>query len=273
MIESKSNPSGVVRDHWRPISHFDLSLLCDAHWKDAGSGIDQRDLGLGKASNGAMQARLLRAAHGKSKLVDPLRSGGTHFHLFYVIEGRLTMMPADGSSIVLEAGDCAHQPALAQKYRVAMSAGAQVLELAVPFQPTLDGKPLELIDIQHAAQPVINRNVPSAYIRGDGPRSYFMYRDLGVAAATDRRIHIHVLKATAPSSPGGTGKHHHSMCQLFYVFSGWADLEAEGQKSVRMHGGDAMCISAGTKHNMPAFSHDYAIIEVCIPADYETVDA
>jgi hypothetical protein len=34
-----------------------------------------------------------------------------------------------------------------------------------------------------------------------------------------------------------------------------------------------MCISAGTRHNVPAFSSDYAIIELCIPADYDTVDA
>jgi len=273
MIESKSVPTSSARDHWRPIRHFDLARQRDAQWTEAGSGIGQRDHGLGKASEGAMQGRQLRAAHGEGELVEPLRSGGTHFHLFYVIKGRLTMRPNDGSPIVLEAGDCVHQPALAQKYRVALSAGAQVLELAVPVRPSLDGKPFALEDDEHAAQPVINRDVPTAYIRGDGPRSYFLYRDLGVAAATDRRIHIHVLKATAPSLPGGTGEHRHTMCQLFYVFSGWADLEAEGQESVRMHGGDAMCISAGTKHNVPAFSPDYAIIEVCIPADYDTVDA
>jgi quercetin dioxygenase-like cupin family protein len=273
MIETKPAAIATSRDHWRPIRRFDLALQRDAQWTAAGSGIEQRDLGLGKASDGAMHGRQLRAARGEAELAEPLRAGGTHFHLLYVIEGKLTLQAPDGERIALQAGDCVHQPALAQKYRVTLSAGAQALELAVPVKPSLDGKPFKLESDEHAAQPMINRDVAAAYLRGDGPRSYFLYRDLGVAAATDRRIHIHVLKATAPSQPGGTGRHQHTMCQLFYVFSGWADIEVEGQKTVRMHGGDAMCISAGTKHNVPAFSSDYAIIELCIPADYDTVDA
>jgi quercetin dioxygenase-like cupin family protein len=271
MFETKSASTGTNQKSWLPIRRYDLALQRDAQWQDAGNGIEQRDLGLGRASDGAMQGRLLRTTRGEAELAAPLRDGGTHFHLFYVIEGRLTLENPDGSRTVLEAGDCVHQPALARKHRVMLSAGIQVMELAVPVKPAVDGKPFELV--ADAAQPVINRDVAASYVQGDGPRAYFKYRDLGVAAATDRKIHIHVLKATAPSVPGGTGEHRHSMCQLFYVFSGWADLEAEGQETVRMHGGDAMCISAGTKHNVPAFSPDYAIIEVCIPADYDTVDA
>ena len=273
MIETPSASIGTARDHWRPIRHYELALLRDARWQDAGNGVEQRDLGLGKASEGAMQGRQLRATRDAADLAEPLRGGGTHFHLFYVIEGSLTIQAPDGGRIVLGAGDCVHQPAFARKHQIRLSSGAQALELAVPIKPSLDGRPFELESDDQAAQPVINRDVPAAYVRGDGPRSYFLYRDLGVAAATDRRIHIHILKATAPSMPGGTGEHRHTMCQLFYVFSGWADLEAEGQESVRMRAGDAMCISAGTRHNVPAFSPDYAIIELCIPADYATVNA
>ena len=272
MIETKSAPTVPQRESWLPIRHYDLALKRDAQWQAVGHGVEQRDLGLGRASDGAMQGRQLRTARGEAELAEPLRPDGTHFHLFYVIEGRVTLEATNGGRTVLEPGDCVHQPALSQKHRVTFSAGTQVLEFAVPVKPSTDGRPFELEPAAQAAQPVINRDQPAAYVQGEGPRSYFLYRDLGVAAATDRRIHIHVLKATAPSQPGGTGEHRHTMCQLFYVFSGWADLEAEGQKTVRMQGGDAMCISAGTRHNVPAFSDDYAIIEVCIPADYDTVD-
>lgn len=268
MIES---PLPAMAPAWRPIGQFDLALQRDARWSEAGNGIGQRDLGLGRASDGAMQGRQLRAA-ATAELTEALRAGGTHFHLFHVMQGTLTLEAADGGRTVLEAGDCVHQPALARQQRITLSAGAQVLELTVPRQPTLDGQPFALEARESAAAPVVNRDVRENYIQGDGPRSYFLYRDLGVAAATGRRIHIHVLKATAPSAPGGTGAHRHSMCQLFYVFSGWADLVVQGQPGVRMHAGDAMCISAGTVHDVPAFSADYAIIEVCIPADYDTVD-
>ncbi|WP_084217017.1 cupin domain-containing protein [Xenophilus azovorans] len=270
MMESRTAPSAAEAPAWLPIRRYDLALQRDARWQDAGGGVEQRDLGLGGASEGAMQGRQLRAAR-QADLPEALRQAGTHFHLFYVVQGQLTLEGPDDVRTVLQAGDCIHQPALGRQHRITLSEGAEVLELAVPAKPTLAGKELELESSQQAAQPVINRDRPEAYIQGDGPRSYFLYRDLGVAAATGRRVHIHILKATAPSAPGGTGAHKHSMCQLFYVFRGWADLEVEGHESVRMHGGDAMCISAGTRHNVPAFSPDYAILELCIPADYDTV--
>lgn len=273
MIESPHASTVAARAPWLPIRRYDLALGRDAQWLPAGNGIEQRDLGLGKASDGAMQGRQLRAAQAEAELAGPLREDGSHFHLLYVIEGRVELAAPDGSRIVLNAGDCAHQPSLAERHRVTMAAGTQLLALAVPAKPSVDGKPFELEPEGIAAQPVINREAPEAYVKGDGPRAYFLYRDLGAAAATDRRVHIHILKATTPSMPGGTGVHRHSMCQLFYVFRGWADLEAEGEPTVRMQGGDAMCISAGTRHNVPAFSADYAILEVCIPADYDTVDA
>jgi mannose-6-phosphate isomerase-like protein (cupin superfamily) len=111
-----------------------------------------------------------------------------------------------------------------------------------------------------------------AYVQGEGPRAYFRYRDLGVAEATGRRIHIHLVRSTKAIS-GGTGWHSHSMGQLFYVLRGWADLAVERQPWVKMVAGDAMCIAKGMKHNVPGFSEDYLVLEMCIPADYDTVDA
>jgi quercetin dioxygenase-like cupin family protein len=111
------------------------------------------------------------------------------------------------------------------------------------------------------------------YLQGHGPRAFFRYRDLGVADATQRRIHIHVVRSTKASPDGGTGWHSHSMGQLFYVLRGWADLTVERQPGLRMYAGDAMCISPRMKHNVPAFTADYLVLEMCIPADYDTVDA
>ncbi len=272
MSSTHASPAPAAA-RWLPIQRYDLALQTDAVWTDAGNGVLQRDLGLGRASDGAMQGRELRCDGNERELPEPLRQAGTHFHLIQVLQGSVSLANADGSRTVLERGDCMHQPALAATHRVHLGADSRVLELAVPKSPSVAGQAFDLETPQRAAQAVINRDVAEAYVRGDGPRSYFLYRDLGVAAATNRRVHIHLLKATAPSSPGGTGEHRHTMCQLFYVLSGWADLEVEGHPTVRMRGGDAMCISAGSKHNVPAFSQDYAIIELCIPADYDTVDA
>jgi quercetin dioxygenase-like cupin family protein len=62
------------------------------------------------------------------------------------------------------------------------------------------------------------------------------------------------------------------MGQIFYVLEGWADLALEKRPWVRMGAGDAMSIGAGIGHNVPRFSRDYALVEMCVPADYDTID-
>ena len=41
---------------------------------------------------------------------------------------------------------------------------------------------------------------------------------------------------------------------------------------VNMAAGDAMCICPGLGHNVPAMSPDYSVLEMCVPADYDTND-
>ena len=50
----------------------------------------------------------------------------------------------------------------------------------------------------------------------------------------------------------------------------WAMLAVEGRGERRMHAGDAMCLCAGIRHDVPAHSHDYVVLEMCVPADYDT---
>jgi mannose-6-phosphate isomerase-like protein (cupin superfamily) len=119
---------------------------------------------------------------------------------------------------------------------------------------------------------IVNRDEPSAYVAGQGPRRYFAYRDLGVAGATDRRIHIHVVRAIEVP-PGGTGWHMHTMGQLFVVLSGSGVIKVNSPEAIAIKAGDSMCIGAGMKHDVSSFSADYAVIEVCLPADYDTMDA
>ena len=73
--------------------------------------------------------------------------------------------------------------------------------------------------------------------------------------------------------PGGTGWHNHTMSQLFVVLSGWANIAVGGRGERVMRAGDAMCLRAGMRHDVPAYSADYTVLEMCIPADYETAAA
>ncbi|MDO8944052.1 MAG: hypothetical protein Q7U75_12765, partial [Desulfobacterales bacterium] len=90
MIESPSKSQGIPQgERWLPIQKYALAMSGDAQWQPAGAGIEQRDLGLGRASEGAMRARQLRAAGGDAILTQAPDAEGAHFHLFYVIKGRV----------------------------------------------------------------------------------------------------------------------------------------------------------------------------------------
>ena len=65
------------------------------------------------------------------------------------------------------------------------------------------------------------------YFAGAGPRAFFEYRDTGTRAATDERIHIHVVHATGTAVEEGTGWHYHTMAQWFMVLDGAADIRIE----------------------------------------------
>jgi quercetin dioxygenase-like cupin family protein len=252
---------------------YALARLSDGGWASGPiAGLQQRDLLLRQASSGQMGALHMRAVASGSAA-----AWGAHlpFRFLYVTSGALSFRLRD-DAMTLAAGDTALTETLALASDIAWSADFEAVEITAPAagenvnpEPLL-AMPLPTLD-QAAAIAGITRDTPDAYKVGNGPRRYFKYRDLGVIDATDRRIHIHQVSAV-DTPEGGTGWHIHSMSQLFYVFSGWVDINIEGQGLVHMEGGDAMCICADMGHNVAGFSADYDLIEVCLPADYSTKD-
>jgi quercetin dioxygenase-like cupin family protein len=82
---------------------------------------------------------------------------------------------------------------------------------------------------------------------------------------------MHVVQATG--QPGeGTGWHYHSMAQWFMILRGRSDIRVETRPRQPLNVGDTMCIGAGPqmRHNVAPYSGDYSVLEMCIPAEYET---
>ena len=104
-----------------------------------------------------------------------------------------------------------------------------------------------------------------------GRRSFFTYRDLGVAAASQGRIKAQTMTAvTGMTEP--TGWHYH-VCegQFVYALKGWVDLEFESGEKVRLQQGESLFIPGGMKHNEIATSDDLEILEICVPGEMGTV--
>jgi hypothetical protein len=73
--------------------------------------------------------------------------------------------------------------------------------------------------------PNVTREAPDSYEMGNGPRKFFLYRDLETRGETENRIHIHLVRATEPGE--GTGWHYHTMAQWFMVVGGTSNIGVE----------------------------------------------
>jgi quercetin dioxygenase-like cupin family protein len=108
---------------------------------------------------------------------------------------------------------------------------------------------------------------------GQGLRSFFEYRDLGIADATDGRFHAQVIRAREACTDG-TGAHTHTLdFQMVYVLEGWVEFDYEGQGVVRMEAGACVHQPPGIRHELLRCSEDCELLEIVAPADFETHDA
>lgn len=103
-----------------------------------------------------------------------------------------------------------------------------------------------------------------------GLRSFFEYRDLGIGTATEGRVVAHVIRGR-PGAPFNGAPHRHGVeFQLVYVLKGWIEFEYEGQGAVRLEAGSCVYQPPGIRHRELGHSEDVELLEVVMPAEFET---
>lgn len=103
-----------------------------------------------------------------------------------------------------------------------------------------------------------------------GLRTFFEYRDLGIRQATNGRVVAHVIRAVPGAGFEGLPHRHATQFQLVYVLSGWIEFEYEGQGRVRLEAGSCVHQPPGIRHRECGHSDDLSLLEVVMPADFET---
>ena len=108
------------------------------------------------------------------------------------------------------------------------------------------------------------------YVSG-GLRDFFLYRDLGVAEATNGKVIAHLVKANmAPEK--GTGWHlHEADFQIVLMLKGWARFMYEDQETL-VAAGDCVHQRPGIRHYLFDYSPDMEYLEIVSPADFKTVE-
>ena len=107
-----------------------------------------------------------------------------------------------------------------------------------------------------------------------GLRRYAHYRALGIAKATGGLAVAHVIRLIPPCIPEEVSKrHYHDVdFQMIYVLKGWMKGEYEGAGVVTMHAGSCWLQPPKIKHTVLDYSDDCELLEIILPADFETVE-
>jgi hypothetical protein len=119
---------------------------------------------------------------------------------------------------------------------------------------------------------VARHHTPDAFEQG--LRRYAQYRDLGIAAATNGLARAHVIKMVPPCDPAEVSKgHYHDVeFQMVYVLKGWIKSEFDGEGAVTMREGSCWLQPPKIKHAVLDYSDDCELLEIILPADFETVE-
>jgi hypothetical protein len=107
-----------------------------------------------------------------------------------------------------------------------------------------------------------------------GLRSYAQYRDLAIAGATNGMVRAHVIKMIPPCDPAVVSKRHfHDVeFQMIYVLKGWITGEYDGAGVVTMREGSCWLQPPKIEHAVLDYSDDCELLEIIMPADFETVE-
>ncbi len=150
--------------------------------------------------------------------------------------------------------------------------------VAVPTPAARRGRPLPAVRKAPAKkltsggpQVFTVSHLNEADFKADGLRPYAQYRDLGIAAATAGLCQAHVIRMIPPCTEEVRKRHvHQTELQLVYVLKGWMKNEFEGHGEQMMSVGSCWLQPTGIKHTVLDYSPDCEVLEIIVPADFNT---
>jgi quercetin dioxygenase-like cupin family protein len=104
-----------------------------------------------------------------------------------------------------------------------------------------------------------------------GLRPHFEYRDLGIGNATQGKVLAQVIRARQRCEGPGDEHAHTLDFQMVYILKGSMRTSFEGEGERTLEAGDCMYQRPGIAHRVLGYSDDLEVLEITIPADFETV--
>ncbi|HEX4518304.1 MAG TPA: cupin domain-containing protein [Gaiellaceae bacterium] len=257
---------------------LEFAYVPAASWGSAGGirgHLEFRDSGLAEATDGLIGCQYVRyVGSGDTEQEDH----GWHVHdldwqFSILLAGSMLRATDEFGTLAVSAGDATCYPGFCWHREWAFSPDWQMLALRVPaVTKTTTGRetplPNRAATLDPARAPTYSLDRPEAYEPGVGDEEGFEVRDLGAAGPSEGRIAMRIVRSTHDGA--GNGPHRHSGSTWFAVLHGTARLEVDGEPAMELARLDAVSLGPGLRHSLTAASRDFRILEMTIPAGYET---
>jgi len=199
------------------------------------------------------------------------------FQLIFCYHGWVGLVYEDqGPPFLLKAGDCVIQPPQIRHRVLESSENLQVIEIGVPAEhvTTVDHEmelptPFLRPDRDFGGQKFCRSEVEKA-VWTPWRLQGFEARETGIGAATAGVASVQVARPVG--STDGQVTSHTSDILFTFVLSGSVILHGEGQGAHALTEGDAYVIPPHLKTALTDCSEDLQLLEVSLPADFETRD-
>ncbi len=242
-------------------------------WVIGRAGMHYRDLIPGRLG-GAMIASHIRIPEA-GPVPDMVHYHTVGFQLIFCSHGWVRLVYEDqGPPFVLKAGDCVIQPPKIRHRVLEASPNLEVIEVSVPAEhiTTMDHEmelPTSLLrpDRDFSGQRFCRSEAAKA-VWTPFRRPGFEARETGISAATAGAASVSVARLV-DRAPGPFTSHTSDILFTF-VLSGSMTLRGERQDAHALSAGDAYVIPPGMKTALLDCSDDLHLLEVSLPADFET---
>lgn len=109
--------------------------------------------------------------------------------------------------------------------------------------------------------------------KANGLRSYALYRDLGVADATNGLVQAQVIRMRPPFPESMKKRHYHdTLFQMMYILKGSTTVQIGDEPPMTMSAGGCWIQPPGVEHTVLGYSPDFEVLEVLLPANFDTVN-
>jgi len=242
-------------------------------WSEGRAGMWYRDL-IPDRQGGYAVASHIRILDG-GPVPDYVHYHKILFQMIYCYKGWARLVYEDqGEPFVIEPGDCVLQPPQIRHQVLESSPGMEVIELTCPadHETCVDHEiklPTSLVDPErlYNGQNFIRHEAAKAEWtpwRMEG----FEARDIGIASATDGLAGVRVARSVGQPHTGFVS--HDADLLFMFILNGSAELNCDQMDSELLTAGDSFIVPGNMKHSLSKCSEDMEILEVALPAVFNT---